>query len=145
MIFTLWRYCMLFNWRKIKLIFKIIIQTILHPIDTYRTYKFYRRNKNKIKIVLNEIKPLLTNFTDNKNRIEEYIATRFKELGIRDELIVLVDYLAEYLEKTDTETIIEIVKDYVLDEAKVKEILENLTPEDIQHYKVEAITWLKTL
>ena len=133
------------SWNKIKLVLKIAVQVILHPIDTYRTYKFYRSNKDKVKTVLNEIKPMLVDFKSNRDHIEEYAAVRFKELGIRDELIGLVDYIASYIEKTDTETIVEIVKEYVPDEEKIRQVLENLTPADIEFYKLEAIKWLKTL
>ena len=133
------------SWNKIKLVLKIAVQVILHPIDTYRTYKFYRSNKDKVKTVLNEIKPMLVDFKSNRDHIEEYAAVRFKELGIRDELIGLVDYIASYIEKTDTETIVEIVQEYVPDEEKIRQVLENLTPADIEFYKLEAIKWLKTL
>ena len=133
------------SWNKIKLVLKIAVQVILHPIDTYRTYKFYRSNKDKVKTVLNEIKPMLVDFKSNSDHIEEYAAVRFKELGIRDELIGLVDYIASYIEKTDTETIVEIVQEYVPDEEKIRQVLENLTPADIEFYKLEAIKWLKTL
>lgn len=133
------------SWNKIKLILKIAVQVILHPIDTYRTYKFYRSNKDKVKMVLNEIKPMLVDFKSNRRHIEEYAAVRFKELGIRDELIGLIDYIAGYIEKTDTETIVEVVKEYVPDEEKIRQVLENLTPADIEFYKLEAIKWLKTL
>ena len=133
------------SWNKIKLVLKIAVQVILHPIDTYRTYKFYRSNKDKVKTVLNEIKPMLVDFKSNRDHIEEYAAVRFKELGIRDELIGLVDYIASYIEKTDTETIVEIVQEYVPDEEKIRQVLENLTPADIEFYKLEHIKWLKTL
>ena len=133
------------SWNKIKLVLKIAVQVILHPIDTYRTYKFYRSNKDKVKTVLNEIKPMLVDFKSNRDHIEEYVGVRFKELGIRDELIGLVDYIASYIEKTDTETIVEVVKEYVPDEEKIRQVLENLTPADIEFYKLEAIKWLKTL
>ena len=133
------------SWNKIKLVLKIAVQVILHPIDTYRTYKFYRSNKDKVKTVLNEIKPMLVDFKSSRSHIEEYVAVRFKELGIRDELIGLVDYIASYIEKTDTETIVEVVKEYVPDEEKIRQVLENLTPADIEFYKLEAIKWLKTL
>ena len=133
------------SWNKIKLVLKIAVQVILHPIDTYRTYKFYRSNKDKVKTVLNEIKPMLVDFKSSRSHIEEYVAVRLKELGIRDELIGLVDYIASYIEKTDTETIVEVVKEYVPDEEKIRQVLENLTPADIEFYKLEAIKWLKTL
>lgn len=133
------------SWNKIKLVLKIAVQVILHPIDSYRTYKFYRSNKDKIKTVLNEVKPMLAHFKSNRSQIEEYVAVRLKEMGIRDELIGLVDYIASYIEKTDTETIVEVVKEYVPDEEKIRQVLENLTPADIEFYKLEAIKWLKTL